>query len=343
MRLFVASLQDGGGAPPGCTPSPEAVAVLSRYTGLTDRETFAICRFVNACVLDGNLALMDEVFLSGLYTEANALTGMVSSLGVNNGATHIAGGGFVYDGVAAYVDSGFKLTPSGVATIADNVSGIILNEFNYGGSVESFYGTRTDINTTDFIHPNQQDSVGIRLAPLCVRSPISSAHSFKKNELFTMSNVLGANVVFYVNGALINTSNSTQLSPNFPDHNFFIGARNSGTAATNFVNARISSLFVGNSNGFNNAAWSTNLWQCQNELEIGKADLIDYNVQDKLYDWSNRSLLESQLDELSQIIVDNSDAVTTGRSFNIVGNLGISTQAQANLDTLVANGWVIIQ
>ena len=316
-----------------CVPSPEAALVLARYTGLTDRETFAICRFVNSSVANGNWALMDEVFMLGLYAEANSLIGMVDkSLTLKAGSTlHEAGIGLEFDGTN-YYDTNFAPLTDGNITKDNGVIGFI--------RVIRLSGSRTEIGESNNFKLDTEDDKG-RYTWGANQTIDQSGNIALAKSPYTMVSIGGdgVNKYTYLNG--VNTFTGGHGATDFTANGFFLASRDG--FGTNKYLGKLASTFIGQHIGLDYNSWYVDMIQCQNELEIGQASTVDYNVQDKTYDWSNRELLEIQLDELSQIIVDNSDAITTGRSFDITGNLGISAGAQANLDILVTNGWVIIQ
>jgi len=312
-----------------CVPSPEAALVLARYTGLTDRETFAICRFVNASALNGNWALIDEAYPLSLYTEANALIAMKAKTAINNGGVLSAGLGFYIDGVNN-VDTDFdEVNDSVNYALQDGYISCVYNDI----TIKTFSIFRTNNtnnywteSTTNILTKSQDQSFNI-------------SASIEQSALVEYDrNGTGEFLKVYRNNILLGVTDAD--GTNLTGNNFLLGNEKTGSQP---IEGYMRFFSIGGSIGFDRESWYTDVNQCMNELEIGQAATVDYNVQNKTYDWSNRELLEIQLDELAQIIVDNSDAVTTGRSFDITGNLGISTGAQANLDILVTNGWVIIQ
>ena len=314
-----------------CVPSPEAALVLARYTGLTDREIFAICRFVNSSVANGNWALMDEVFMLGLYAEANALIGMKAKTAINNGGVHGAGSGFYIDG-ANYVNTTFN-------EINDSVNNAIQNAYISSGYKDAeTIQTRSYFRTDNAKNYWTKSGTKIFFASQTEAGNVDDSTNVPTAVIEAIRNGVGAGLAFYRQDTKVGEEliDGTSLNAD----NFLLGNDISGVQP---INGYTRFFSIGASIGFDRHSWYVDVNQLINELEIGQASTVDYNVQDKTYDWSNRELLETQLDELAQIIVDNSDAVTTGRSFDITGNLGISTGAQANLDILVTNGWVIIQ
>jgi len=144
-----------------------------------------------------------------------------------------------------------------------------------------------------------------------------------------------------INGVSIYDSNVTGsgLTP----YNILLGSRLFNGTPDRPLHGVMGSFYVGAAIGVDLLAWNTDLWQCQNELQIGQASTVDYNVQDNTYDWSNRELAADQLEELTSVIDSNSDGTTTGRTFDITGNLGITLNCQVSLDSLVAKGFAIIQ
>ena len=99
--------------------SPEAQAVIDRMTGLTNDEKNAIATFVDAEVLNGNWALIDEFWCFKLITEANSLISWKTKIATNNGAVH-GGSGFTFNGTNQYINSNYNLVNDSINLSQNN-------------------------------------------------------------------------------------------------------------------------------------------------------------------------------------------------------------------------------
>jgi len=309
--------------------------VLNRYTALSNRESFALGRLVARSEENGNWQLMDEVFMLGLYTEANALIGMIAKTATVTTPAHTAGKGYYVTNNASAVYTDFDEAADSVRNAIQD-SNITVSYSTENTSLISLYRALSTANPSLLVvvSTNKQyiTGQGISLSNIVTTSvlPVSIMNIIRAG--------VGNGVKSYTNGVEVysDSQDGSSLNPN----EIFLGVKETGTQP---INGFMRSWGIGAGIGFDVVSWNTDLWQAQNELEIGQASTVDYNVQDKTYDWSNREAAADQLEELTSVIDSNSDGTTTGRTFDITGNLGITLNCQVSLDSLVAKGFAIIQ
>jgi len=319
---------------------PEVATVLARMPNpLTDREIFAIDRLVSNSVTDGNWPYIDEMFALGLYDRANAYTGFIGKTITEAYTTpnHILGKGMEFNnGSSEGLNTNWADAVDGVNAVFDDLSvGAvgetygILNAVHYYWQGGANYGYRL---LTSFRYGGRLQGVN--------HGQVNGSNDIGKTRAIvldrTPSNLSRGRTTVNNGSSALDSRSATIFSTNTQ----FIGTHTNGASPFNGI---IKFWYAGGSfDTLNYSSWFTNQMQFVNELEIGKADLVDYNVINETYHWDERELLESQLEELAGIIDGLSDGTTTGRSLVITGNLGISTNAQTSLDSLVAKGWTII-
>ncbi len=227
--------------------SPEAQAVIDRMTGLTAGEKNAIAVFVDAEVINGNWALIDEFWCFGLTTEANALKGWFAKTATNNGATKVSTG-FSFNGTTDYVDSNFNLNTDGVKyTLNDALLGCYLYEHTVDGMM---FGARSG---SDFA---RMHTVGT--AMIVNSDGNRSGLDTENRELSVIIRDSSTNTDHYIDGVLA-ASPATQTSTAIPNNNNYIGCYNNQGSPDIFLNGIISSFIVGSAIGFDHSSHNTNL------------------------------------------------------------------------------------
>ncbi len=224
--------------------SPEAQAVLDRMTGLSQTEIDAIIVFVNAEVVNGNWALIDEFWCFGLTSEANALTGFFSITAINNGATKTSKGFDFVNG--DYVDTNFNLSSASVNyELDDALIEIYLYERTAGST---FFGAQ---ETPELCQLPRNGGTAMNTENQFSISPTPSDNK----TLLAAGRLNSAFGIVYFDGSISQTVAS--VSTGIPDINLWI-AKRSPAGGTDLTGV-ISTALIGANIGFNHTSHTTNI------------------------------------------------------------------------------------
>jgi len=242
----------------------EAQTIIDAFPNpLTQIEEDSIRVFLLNEIIVGNWQKIDSFAHFGLQDPINALWDWKrKAVMTNNGAVHIPGIGFDFDGVGSYINSNYNYLTDRINVSATNllVGAFAVTADNRAGNYTLLGVREADVYTS--INILRTTNIVTRI--LNGFAP-SSLLPYQDNTLYIGERIAINDAKMYVNGIEEGFNSSLALSI-FPNFSQTIGALNNENLYSLFYQGTISSFITGAAIGFNHQEYYNNLVQLNTDL-----------------------------------------------------------------------------
>lgn len=239
--------------------STEAEAVFSRMTGLVVAEKDAMANFIDAQVINGNWALLDEVFMFSMQTAGNAKIGWKSnSMTLEEGTeTFIVGRGFSFDGLTAF-DTGY-VGGDGGALAGDGCHG------SQAISGDTSINRNTMGSSNNYKLDFRASGARMQWANSFTGGTVKNHTLLNTPYTLVVNGHNGTSWFTYLDGVQDDTT--VRATAAFPSESWRVGARRLGAANGGFWSGIIAGVFISKYIGFNQSLFNSDWKSMQTALE----------------------------------------------------------------------------